>query len=119
VVNYTTFASSTDYVLYENTTCEACPSYPICQNGGTCTGGANQPFDCSCLAGYTDPLCNTSCNCGFGYQVNTCNSTGYCQCKPYFSDPKCTVCQTGFYVNGTSCASTAPPLSSTFSHSHS
>ena len=36
---------------------DECASDP-CQNGGTCTDQVDG-YECSCQAGYTDPLCST------------------------------------------------------------
>lgn len=37
---------------------DECASNP-CQNNGTCTDEVNQ-FQCSCLGGFTDNVCQTS-----------------------------------------------------------
>ena len=45
---------------------DECASNP-CQNNGTCTDEVNQ-FQCSCLAGFTDNVCQTSNAFSFLYQ---------------------------------------------------
>jgi len=39
-----------------NLTCNACVSF-TCQNGGTCSGGINQLFNCTCATGFSGANC--------------------------------------------------------------
>jgi len=55
--NYSSWGVSTDFDGSLN--CQACASY-TCQNGGTCNGGENQLFTCTCATGFTGVNCQTS-----------------------------------------------------------
>ena len=57
IANYSVWAASNDFSS-QPTVCHACAtSFPTCQNGGTCLGGANTAFTCSCAAGYGGANC--------------------------------------------------------------
>jgi len=67
MTDYSTWAfASTDYPGTNNcTTCASC----TCQNGGTCSGGTDQLFSCSCQCGYFGANCELGPGCGYGVHL--------------------------------------------------
>jgi len=77
MTNYSTWAQTTDYP--GTNICDACVNY-TCQNGGTCSGGIDQLFNCTCPQGIFGANCELlPLACGAGSLVHgLCASTSGC-----------------------------------------
>ena len=65
IVDYSSWALSTDY-LNQPTSCLACATaFPTCQNEGICSGGANTTFTCTCPLGSIGVNCQSLLFCFF------------------------------------------------------
>jgi len=85
MTDYSSWATvSTDYP--GTNTCNACVSY-TCQNSGTCSGGTNQLFTCTCPSGFSGVTCELGASrCEAGVFVD-----GFCACYSGYSSNNCTV----------------------------